>query len=90
MVDCHERAVVERGVGGFGPCWKLTGAGHAEKDSSVKALFLNHELDLVTTGGGEFDTDLVLGGGEVAVAVLDLEVDQVAGFDLILWSGCGA
>ena len=53
------------------------------------ALLIDHYLDFVPAGSRELDADFIRSGGEVAVAVFDLRVDQVARFDLILGAGGG-
>ena len=82
VVDRHQRAVVDarsrwparrREARRCGPC-----RGRPRR----AALLLDRELHVVAAGGGELDADLVGIGGQVAVAVLDLDVDQVAGLDL--------
>ena len=90
VIDRHQRAAVDGGVRCLRAGRQLAGGDGAAEDAAVLALLLDVELHLVAAGGGELDADLVGIGAEVAVAVLDLNVNEVAGLDLVLRPAGGA
>ena len=90
VVDRHQRAVIERGIGSARARREFAGLDHAFEHTAVAGRFRDLHPDLVAAGCGEADADLVRRGGEIAVAVLDLRVDEVAGLHLIAGACRGA
>lgn len=84
LVDGHERTVVDGGVGGEGPGGELAGLGRPFEDAGMRAGFGQRDGDGVAAGTDELHDNLVGLIGEVAVGVLDADINQVPRFHLVL------
>ena len=81
-VDSHERAVVDGRVGRERAGRQLAGLGGPLEDAGVRPGLGQRHRHLIAAGGGQLDRDGVGLIGQIAVGILDAQVDQVAWFDL--------
>ena len=88
-VDRQQRAVVDGRVAGQGAGRQLPGRHGPLEHPGVRARFAQARLHLVAAVGRHLDDHLVRLVRQVAIGVLDAQVNEVAGLDLVGGSPLG-